>query len=139
VVDRVDGGGRPAWATRERPGRIVSLVSGDDSLTLTYDAQGRVASIADDTFTYDQNGWLVQMGDTRYEHDADGRVTKETTGDKVTRFEYEGDRLVRVLGPGEHRNVSFNYDDKGRLATLGRGGLEDQGVSSTVYVYDTCK
>lgn len=124
--------------TRDEKGRIVSLDSGDDSLGLTYDGTGRLAAIGSETFTYNEKGWLVAMGATRYDHDAEGHVIEETKRDGVVTYLYEGDRLVGVRGPGPHKTVSFRYDDQGRLAAIARGGLEDEGIASTVYSYD-CK
>lgn len=127
--------GNTQSVTRDANGRITAFVgSGSEPEAVTYDGKGRVIAVGNTTLSYDRSGWLADVGGKPFEHDADGRVIKEGAGDRAITYEYEGDRLVRVNGPGQNKRPAFQYDAQGRFSAMRTGGLEES--ISTVYRYD---
>lgn len=93
--------------TYDSSNRLASAVGSESytSLTLTWDAAGRLASTSDGaTYLYDGRGRRVQKADasgtTLYHYGADGRIIAETLpdGTKLRDYIYLGDKLLAVDG-----------------------------------------
>jgi YD repeat-containing protein len=107
----------------------------------TYDVLGNLLSVGGAmpgrTWTYDSRGLPLtdrqpETGLTTYEHDAAGRLTKTTDAKgQVTTFTYDANnRLTKRDIAGSEGDVTFTYDDHGRLKTTSHDWLV------TTYTYD---
>ncbi|HYZ77321.1 MAG TPA: NlpC/P60 family protein [Gaiellaceae bacterium] len=130
-------------------GNLVSTVdangnstqtAGDGTTTRTYDAVGRVTSIAysDSTpgvsFTYDAVGNRTQMtdgsGSQTYTYDAANRLTGVTRGTNTFSYAYNlASNLTSRTYP-DGTVTTYAYDNDERLSSATSGGV------STAYAYD---
>ncbi|HEX3554612.1 MAG TPA: RHS repeat-associated core domain-containing protein [Thermoanaerobaculia bacterium] len=128
---QLDDQGRPVSETRETP-------AGRETTNLSYDAQGRMTSVAfpdgrSVVYEYDTAGRRSRVTETRgaavavsdYVYDDLGRLVR--AGDETLEYDVNGD-LVRRAAPG--RTVEYRWDFEGRLS-----GFQD-GRRQASWVYD---
>lgn len=104
-------------------GRPVKVERDGETLTLSYDAQGRVVQQGQQRFLYGRGalptGMVASNGQvTKFSYDAEGRMRSYRVGDrsgKQFRYDAEG-RLTLVTGDGE--NVRYAYDSHGLLKEI---------------------
>ena len=128
-------------------GNLVQIMNTNgDFTTFEYDTMERVIKSTDplgksDIFEYDDNGNLVLTIDRngqsiKFEYDGVNQLIQKTLpGDLITTYDYNevGDR-VKVEDPDS--NLTFTYDDAGRLASASTVGSPNQPGSLIKYTYD---
>jgi RHS repeat-associated protein len=113
-------------------GRLTTLSSGTQALTLAYHASGRLQSVSDGarttTYTYDAAGQHLDL--VTY---SDGTVVDYDYSIGVSLLEEHA--LTRIRMPsdpaGTFRHQFFDYDGNGRLASMWRDG----GAEAIIFAY----
>jgi RHS repeat-associated protein len=135
--------------------------AGGSALTLTYDANGNLASDGATTFVYDSENRMVSASGAHsaaLAYDPLGRLWQVTSGGSTTRFLYDGDALVAeydgsnnlihryVHGPGvDNPEVAYDYaggtlsatrfhiaDERGSVVAL----ADTSGALTAINTYD---
>ncbi len=69
-----------------------------------------------ESYVYDSLGQLIKNSNTSFEYNDNGNRTKQTNGQGVTAYEYDGNRLTKVTKPSG-ATVTFDYDQLGNVTT----------------------
>lgn len=131
LVRRIDPHGRYVTFTYDDDLNVVSVVDelGREA-TATYDAQGRVLTVAapgqdvSQRYVYDDAGDLVEVVDaagaaTRLEHDDAGRLTAVVAPDGArTRIELGDDGLPTEVIDPNGASTTFSWTESGQLAAV---------------------
>lgn len=122
-------------------GQLISIQQPDGTTTeLAYDAHGQLVQYGDTQVEYDTDGHVVGLGNGQstigYAYDALGRVvavTEQTGGDTTLSlaYTYDANDQLLIRQSDEFGTVQYQYDELGRLISLG-----DESHSVTL-VYDT--
>lgn len=128
---------------------ISETISGK-SLTIAYDAQGRISNVSGATptetgtgsvqFTYDENNHLTAITGPdnktiRYTYDTEGRVLSGKDGDEVDYFSdtYENGRVTtQVDGEGNTTSFSYVYPSTGNSVVT----INDRNGNTVVQTYN---
>lgn len=130
--------------------RLTNLVhTNGDSLTLAYNAQGRISQITDSTgqvtsYSYDASGGnllsvTTPQGTTSYTYDTGDVAAKKYSLSSVTSdlgyqrtFEYDDQgRLIKEFSNGEAETLTYSYDSTGSVTIT-----DNTGASQTILLDD---
>ncbi|BFM39775.1 Calx-beta domain-containing protein [Synechocystis sp. LKSZ1] len=137
--------------------RLTKLLhTNGDSLTLTYNAQGRLSQVTDsagqsNTYSYDATGELLQsvttpQGTTTYAYDTGNVAAKKYSLLSVTTnlgyqrtFEYDNQgRLTKEASNNQAETLTYSYDSTGGITVTDSTGavlkvlVDDQGNSGQI-------
>ena len=139
-VTNPDGGGASFsyLGAREstRSKRVASSESGNSlaSTTETYDAQGRLIAVTEDSGDTRVDKPQGDSVTTSYTYDVRGNLTGVSMGTQTRTFEYDGRGfLTRETGPEAGATVFSNFDAKGHALQRTQGG------HTLTYVYDAAE
>ncbi len=115
VVTTFDGLGRPiVKQTRQTPGS-----SNFDTISYTYDSNGRVATVSMPCVTTTVGQACPATPATTTSYDAAGRPLSVTDGgDGTTNYSYVANDVLQTVGPEHPSSRQMEYDGLGRLASV---------------------
>lgn len=141
VVAETHGGRTRRWRYAEDGALVERVDAGGRSTYLSYDLDGRLATIdypegtADASFAYDPAGNLTWMGDglgeTTYRYDALNRLVERARDGRSIAYGYDGAGRASTIDYWGSGTIEYGYDEAGRATRL-----DAWGEGSSSYVYD---